>query len=79
MPNTFVESTEIYYPITPHATAKLEHGKCRAIFVGGAGTVVAYNRDGTAVSFTAPAGAVLPIKTDRVLNTSTATNIVALY
>lgn len=51
-----------------------------AIYVGGAGIVVAVFEDGTAVNFTAVAGEILPLKTIRVNNTTTtATLMVALY
>lgn len=51
-----------------------------AIYVGGAGIVVAIFEDGSAVQFTAVAGEILPIKTIRVNSTTTtATLMVALY
>lgn len=51
-----------------------------AIYVGGAGIVVAIFEDGQAVNFTAVAGEILPIKTIRVNSTTTsATLMVALY
>lgn len=51
-----------------------------AIYVGGAGIVVAVFPDGTAVNFTATAGQILPIQTIRVNSTTTtATLMVALY
>lgn len=51
-----------------------------AIFVGGAGIVVAVFEDGTAVNFTVVAGEILPLKTIRVNSTTTtATLMVALY
>ena len=54
---------------------------CRAIFVGGAGDVVAVRHDGTAVTFAGvQAGTVLPIACRRVNSTSTtASGIVALF
>lgn len=72
-PSTYFEA------VTPHATNKLPGGKCRGVIVGTAGTVVAYNEQGTAVTVTCAAGVVIPIVTDRILNTSTATGIVALF
>lgn len=53
----------------------------RALYVGGAGNVVAVMSDGTAVTFTAvPAGTVLPIRCKRVNSTNTtATAIVRLW
>lgn len=51
-----------------------------AIYVGGAGIVVAIFEDGTAVNFTSVAGEILPLKTIRVNSTTTtATLMVALY
>jgi hypothetical protein len=51
-----------------------------AIYVGGAGIVVAVLENGFAVNFTAVAGEILPIRTIRVNNTTTsATLMVALY
>jgi hypothetical protein len=53
---------------------------CDAIYVGGAGIVVAILEDGTAVNFTCVAGQILPIKAKRVNSTTTtATLMVALY
>jgi hypothetical protein len=51
-----------------------------AIYVGGAGIVVAVFEDGSTAQFTAVAGALLPIRTIRVNSTTTtATLMVALY
>jgi hypothetical protein len=51
-----------------------------AIYVGGAGIVVAIDESGNAVNFTAVAGEILPIRTIRVNSTTTtATLMVALY
>lgn len=52
----------------------------RAIYVGGAGDVVAVDADNTPTTFTAvPAGTLLPIRVRRVNAATTATNIVAIY
>jgi len=52
----------------------------QAIYVGGAGIVVAVFEDGSNAQFTAVAGEVLPLKTIRVNSTTTtATLMVALY
>jgi hypothetical protein len=53
---------------------------CDALYVGGAGAVVAVFQDGSTASFTAVAGAVLPLRLRRVNATGTAaTLMVALY
>lgn len=66
--------------VTPSDATNFVQGKCRALYVGGAGNVVAVV-GGTAVTFTAvPAGSTLWIGATRVNSTSTtATAIVALY
>lgn len=51
-----------------------------AIYVGGAGIVVAIFEDGSNAQFTCVAGQILPIKTIRVNSTTTsATLLLALY
>lgn len=53
---------------------------CDAIFVGGAGVVVAVQSNGRAVAFTAAVGEILPLQAIRVNSTSTAaTLLVALF
>lgn len=53
---------------------------CDAIYVGGAGIVVAVMQDGTALQFTCIAGQVLPVRAIRVNSaTTTATLMIALY
>jgi hypothetical protein len=54
---------------------------CRALYIGGAGNLVAVSSAGDAVTFTAvQAGSILPVQAKRVNATgTTATNIVALY
>lgn len=77
-------SFSVWVPITKSDTvnfdANLKQGFCDAIYVGGAGIVVAIMSDGTAVSFTCVAGQILPLKAKRVNSTTTtATLMVALY
>lgn len=69
-----------YEAVTPSDSTDFDT-ICRAIYVGGAGNVVAVRHDGTAVTFTGvPAGTVLPIAVRRINSTSTtATAIVALF
>lgn len=51
----------------------------RAIYVGGAGTIVVTPASGADVTFTVPAGGTLLISPTKVKAASTATGIVALY
>jgi hypothetical protein len=52
----------------------------QAIYVGGAGVVVAVFQDGSTASFTAVAGEILPLAVKRVNSTNTtATLMLALY
>jgi hypothetical protein len=52
----------------------------RGLFIGGAGDVVVHDTAGTSLTFTCPAGAILPLRAARVLATgTTATGIVALW
>lgn len=52
----------------------------RAIYVGGAGDVVAVDADGTATTFSGvPAGTLLPIRVRRINAATTATLMVAIY
>ena len=74
----------LYFPITKSDTVDFPLvGKsllCDAIYVGGAGIVVAIQEDGTAVNFTAVAGQMIPIAAKRVNSTTTtATLMVAMY
>lgn len=65
---------------TYSATATTKAIPADAIFVGGAGIVVAIFEDGSSAQFTVTAGAVLPLKTIRVNSTTTtATLMNALY
>jgi hypothetical protein len=55
-------------------------GLCDAIYVGGAGVVVAVLPDDSTLAFTCVAGQILPIKCKRVNSTTTtATLMIALY
>lgn len=51
----------------------------RALYVGGAGTVVIEDQRGVSVTYTAQAGAVIPFRAIKVTAASTATNIVAWW
>lgn len=66
--------------VTPSDTVEIPDGVTDALWVGGAGVVVAVLQDGKTVNFTTLAGAFLPLRVKRVNATSTtATLIVALY
>ena len=69
-----------YGSLTPSDTVDLTN-LTKALYVGGAGNLVAVSISGEVVTFTAvPAGTVLPIRVKRVNATgTTATAIVALY
>lgn len=69
-------------PITKSDTVNFTGPKplCDAIFVGGAGIVVAVMQDDSAVSHTCVAGEILPVNAKRVNSTTTtATVMTALY
>lgn len=70
-----------FVAITKHDTTDFDGFITRAIYVGGAGDVVAVDHLNNPVTFSSvPAGAILPIRARRVNSTSTtATNMVALY
>lgn len=77
--NNVVDPAGNFAAITPHASTELAF-KTRAVYVGGAGNVVAVSADGTEVTFTGVlAGTVLPIRTVRIDDSSTATSMVALW
>lgn len=69
-----------YAAITPHDSTDMTN-YCRAIYVGGAGNLVAVSIEGDVVTFTGVvAGSILPIRAKRVNSTNTtATNLVALW
>lgn len=65
---------------TYSATASPDPLVAEAIYVGGAGIVVAVFEDGETCNFTAAAGEILPLRTIRVNSTNTtATLMVALF
>ena len=75
-----LSSSWAYVAVTPSDSTDLDT-LTRAIYVGGAGNVVAVGHDGVAVTFTGvQAGTVLPVACRRINSTSTtATSIVALF
>lgn len=77
--NNVVDPASGFAAITPHASDELAF-KTRAVYVGGAGNVVAVNSAGVEVTFTGVlAGTILPIRTVRIDDSSTATSMVALW
>jgi len=66
--------------VTPDDGADLPDGPCRALFVGGTGTVVVHDLTGTEVTLVCGAGQFIPGWVTRVKATGTdATDIVAMY
>lgn len=77
--NNVTSPVKNFAAITPHASTELDY-VTTAIYVGGTGDVVAVNRAGTEITFSAvPAGTILPIRTSRVDDSSTATLMVAMW
>ena len=65
--------------VTPHDSTNLTELP-KALFIGGAGNLVAVGEDDATATFAVTAGQILPIRCKRVNSTSTtATGIVALY
>lgn len=89
MAQSFNQSYGKYVAITKSDTVNFDASEsktgqdvtpCDAIFVGGAGIIVAIMQNGVAVNFTCVAGQLLPIRAIRVNSTTTtATLMVALY
>lgn len=67
--------------VTPDNGANLPDGVCRALWIGGAGDVelVAENDTSSVTISSVPAGTLLLVRTKQVLETTTATDIVAMY
>jgi hypothetical protein len=66
--------------VVPSADADLPLAPTRAVYVGGAGNLAVIMAGGGTVTFSGvAAGTILPIRVDRIVNTSTATLILALY
>ena len=64
--------------VTPSDSTELN---CRALYIGGTGSVVVQmpNRDVSVTFSGVLAGTILPVSARRVMASTTATNIVALY
>ena len=68
------------FAIATSDTDNLPQGLCEAIYVSGAGDVVAILPDGAVTFKAVPVGTILPINASRVNQTNTtATQLVALY
>lgn len=66
--------------VTPDDDNDLPDGACRAILVGGAGTVIVTDLTGTDVTLVVGGGQIVPGWVARVKATgTTATNVVAMY
>ncbi|MCB0120869.1 MAG: hypothetical protein KDE58_01435 [Caldilineaceae bacterium] len=76
-----LESSGRWAAITPDNDADLPGGVTRAIYVGGAGNLVADSEHGeTSITFTGLAvGIIHPLRVRRVRESTTATGLVALY
>lgn len=70
-----MQTARNHIAITPSDSTVIE---VDALFVGGAGTVVAQDRDGTQVTYTVPAGGYVWTIVTKVMAASTATGIVGL-
>jgi hypothetical protein len=75
-----VQSYNRYRAVTPSDSADIGE-LTKAVWVGGAGNLVAVAQDGTTCTFTGvPAGSWLPLTVKRINSTNTtATSIVALF
>lgn len=73
-----VKSDTVNYDGSTYSgTATVKAIPADAIYVGGAGIVVAVFEDGSTVNFTAVAGEILPIRTIRVNSGSTTASLMA--
>lgn len=85
MAHTTVDPSQHFLAVTPHATNLITYTyedvqmRPKAFQIGGAGVIDLVNSNGGTVSFTVVAGELLPISSERVLATSTATLIVAIF
>lgn len=76
-----VAPSGVWRAITPNDNVDLADGRCRAIYIGGAGNLKCRDKFGNAITFySVAAGSVLPLRASRVYATgTTATYLVALY
>ena len=79
-PASYSQARAITKSDTVNFDVNLNNGLCDAIWVGGAGIVLAIFQDGSSAEFTCVAGSLLPVRAKRVQSTTTtATVMVALY
>lgn len=79
-PASYSQARDITKSDTVNFDVNLNGGLCDAIWVGGAGIVVAVFQDGSTNNFTCVAGSLLPVRAKRVNSTTTtATLMVAMY
>jgi hypothetical protein len=78
--NSGLQSADNFQVVSPSDSVDLAF-QSRALYIGGAGDVSITNVSGVAIVFVGvPAGAILPVVTNRVRATgTTATNVIALY
>lgn len=76
-----VSPSAVWRDVAPNDNADLTDGRCRAVYIGGAGNLKALDNHGNAITFySVAAGSILPIRVKRVYSTgTTATHLVALY
>lgn len=65
--------------VSPSDTTDLPLGVTRGLYVGGSGLLCVLDASGARADFETPGGLYHPIRISRVLTTTTATGIVALY
>jgi len=66
--------------VTVNQYFSIDKIKADAVYVGGAGNLAVELPNGQSITFNSvPAGTIIPVQCVRVLNTSTATNLVALF
>lgn len=79
-PASYSQSRAVTKSDTVNFDLNLNGGLCDALYVGGAGVVVAVYQDGSTDAFTCVAGQILPLRLKRVNSTNTtATLLIALY
>lgn len=71
---------DVFAAVVPDSAADLPGGLTRALYVGNGGDVVAQDRNGVEVTFrNVGTGVLLPVRVARVMATTTADDLVALY